>query len=75
MCGANAYSDYALGLISRASQNLAIFYDNRSHDVFKIDLQNTEKIEGYEIISQLIAYNAKSAEKCKAKVLIHQIVV
>lgn len=75
MCGANAYSDYALGLISRASQNLAIFYDNKSHDVFKIDLQNTDNIEGYEIISQLIAYNAKSLDKCKEKVLIHQIVV
>lgn len=75
LCGANAYSDYALGLISRASQNLAIFYDNKTHDVFKIDLQNTEKIDGYEIISQLVAYNAKSADKCSEKVLIHQIVV
>ena len=74
MCGANAYSDYALGLISRASQNIAIFYDNKSHDVFKIDLQNANN-EGYEIIQELVAYNAKSAEKCKEKVLIHQIVV
>lgn len=74
LCGANAYSEFALDLSSRASQNIAIFYDNKTHDVFKIDLQNADN-EGYDIIKELVAYNAKSLEKCKEKVLIHQIVV
>ncbi len=75
LCGANAYSDYALNLASRASQNIAVFYDNKTHDVFKIDLQNTENIEGYEIIKELEAYNAKSADKCKVSVPIFQVVI
>lgn len=74
LCGANSYSEFALDLSSRASQNIAIFYDNKTHDVFKIDLQNANN-EGYEIIKELVAYNAKSLDKCKEKVLIHQIVV
>lgn len=75
LCGANAYSEYALGLISRASQNIAIFYDNKSHDVFKIDLQSTEGIDGYEIIKELEAYNAKSVDKCKSSMPIFQVVI
>lgn len=75
LCGANAFSEFALDLTSRASQNIAIFYDNKSHDVFKIDLQNTDNIEGYEIIVQLEAYNAKSVDKCKSNVPVFQVVI
>ena len=75
MCGANAYSDYGLNLASRASQNLAIFYNNKSHDVFKIDLQNCDKIQGYKIIKELEAYNAKSVDKCKENTPIFTIVI
>lgn len=75
LCGANAYSDYGLNLASRASQNLAIFYNNKSHDVFKIDLQNCDKIKGYDIIKELEAYNAKSVDKCKKNTPIFTIVI
>ena len=75
LCGANAYSDYALNLASRASQNIAIFYDNKSHDVFKIDLQNTDNIQGYQIISLLEEYNAKSIDKCKKNTTIFKVVI
>lgn len=54
LCGANAYSDYGLNLQSRASQNLAIFYSDKGHDVIKIDLQNTDGICGYDISKSLI---------------------
>jgi predicted phosphodiesterase len=75
LCGANAYSDYALNLSSRASQNIAVFYDNKSHDVFKIDLQNTDNIQGYQIISKLEEYNAKSIDKCKHNTTIFKVVI
>jgi predicted phosphodiesterase len=75
LCGANAYSDYALNLASRASQNIGIFYDNKSHDVFKIDLQNTDNIQGYPIISKLEEYNAKSIEKCNKDTVIFKVVI
>lgn len=75
LCGANAFSEFALDLSSRASQNIAIFYDNKSHDVFKVDLQSTEGIEGYEIIKELEAYNAKSVDKCKTNIPVFQVVI
>lgn len=75
MCGANAYSDYALNLASRASQNIGIFYDNKSHDVFKIDLQNTEGIEGYDIKDELVAYDAKSISKAKKETVIFKVII
>ena len=75
LCGANSYSDYALGLMSRASQNIAVFYANKSHDVFKIDLQNTDGVDGYDIIKELEAYNTKSADKCVKNKVIFQVVI
>lgn len=75
LCGANAYSDYGLGLSSRASQNIGIFYDNKTHDVMKIDLQITEGIDGYKIEKELEAYNAKSVDKCKQGCTVFKIVV
>ncbi|MEA3346513.1 MAG: helix-turn-helix domain-containing protein [Candidatus Auribacterota bacterium] len=75
MVGANAYSDSALQLEGRASQNIHILYSNKNRDSIKIDLQNVEGIEGYPIHKELEAYNAKSADKAKKKTIIHKIVV
>jgi len=75
LCGANGYSDYALNLAGRASQNIAIFYTDRSHDVMKIDLQNVDHIEGYPIAHEIEAYNAKSADKLHEKKVVFQIIV
>jgi hypothetical protein len=75
LCGANGYSDYALNLAGRASQNIAIFYTDRSHDVMKIDLQNVDHVEGYSIAHEIEAYNAKSATKLHEKKVIFQIIV
>lgn len=75
LAGANAYSNDALQLESRASQNIHIFFDNGNRDSIKIDLQNVDDIEGYKIDSELESYNAKSVEKSKKKVTIHKIVV
>ena len=48
MVGANDYSEKALNLNGRASQNCYIFYNNGNRDGIKVDLQNVTK-EGYNI--------------------------
>ena len=74
LVGANAYSDNALQLESRASQNLHVFYKNGTRDSIKVDLQNTNNIKGYNIIKELEAYNAKSLKKSKKKKIVTNIV-
>ena len=74
VCGANAYSDGALQLESRASQNIHIFYKNGNRDSIKVDLQNYGEITGYDINKELEAYNAKSLSKAKKKVTINRVV-
>ena len=74
LVGANAYSDSALQLESRASQNLHVFYLNGTRDSMKIDLQVTDDIKGYNIIKELESYNAKSLKKAKKKKIVSNIV-
>ena len=74
MVGANDYSEKALNLNGRASQNCYIFYSNGNRDGIKVDLQNTPE-EGYNINESLEAYNAKSAKKRKKRKTIFEIVV
>ncbi len=73
MVGANDYSEKALNLSGRASQNCYIFYKNGNRDGIKIDLQNYGK--GYNIDKSLEAYNAKSGEKTKRGTTIFKVVV
>ena len=60
--GSNAYSEEALGFVSKSAQNIHIVTP-QGLDGFKADLQNVDGVEGYEVISKLAAYNAKSADK------------
>ena len=71
--GANAYSDSALQLDSRAGQNIHILSRDGSRDSIKIDLQETKGIVGYNIDKELEAYNAKSLSKSKKKVAVHRV--
>ncbi len=75
LAGGNAYSNDALQLYSRASQNLHIFFNNGNRDSIKIDLQNVDGIVPYPIVKDLETYNAKSADKSKKKTTIHKIVI
>jgi predicted phosphodiesterase len=75
LAGANAFSNDALQLESRASQNLHIFFINGNRDSIKIDLQNVEGVQGYPIDKELEAYNAKSVNKSKKKVTVHKVVI
>lgn len=62
LVGSNAYSEEALGFVSKAAQNIHIVTP-QGLDGFKCDLQNTDGVDGYDIIEQLEAYNARSADK------------
>ena len=59
LAGDNSYSSQSLQLAGRASQNIHII-SKESINSIKIDLQNTEDIEGYDITYALEQYNAKS---------------
>jgi len=74
LVGANAYSDGALQLESRASQNLHIFYKNGTRDSIKVDLQHANNIKGYTIVKELEAYNAKSLKKAHKKKIVVNVV-
>tara|TARA_R100000655_G_scaffold104087_2_gene150975 strand:+ start:426 stop:1655 length:1230 start_codon:yes stop_codon:yes gene_type:complete len=72
--GANSYSDNALNLSSRASQNIYIYTDEGRYDT-RIDLQNYSDYEGYEINLKLAEYNAKSLLKTKSKKTLFEIII
>ena len=72
LVGANDYSEKALNLSGRASQNLYIFYENGNRDGIKVDLQNVDN-GGYNIHKSLEAYNPKSLEKLTPKKTILEI--
>ena len=73
MVGANDYSEKALNLSGRASQNCYIFYENGNRDGIKIDLQNYGK--GYDIDESLAEYNPKSHDKLNQGTTIFKVVV
>ena len=72
LVGANDYSEKALNLSGRASQNLYIFYENGNRDGIKVDLQNVDN-KGYNINKSLEAYNPKSLKKLNPKKTILEI--
>ena len=74
MVGANDYSEKALNLNGRASQNCYVFYSNGNRDGIKVDLQNVD-CEGYDIDASLEAYNAKSHGKTRKQKTIFEVVV
>ena len=74
MVGANDYSEKALNLSGRASQNCYIFYDNGNRDGVKVDLQNYSD-DMYDIEKSLESYNAKSHEKLNVGKTIFKVVV
>ena len=62
LVGSNAYSEEALGFVSRACQNIHIVMPN-GMDGIRCDLQNVAGVDGYDIIKELEAYSARSADK------------
>jgi uncharacterized phosphosugar-binding protein len=74
LVGANAYSENALNLSSRAAQNIYVMLKEGRQDI-RIDLQDTKSFKGYDIDKELMAYNTKSAEKSKPKNTIFKIII
>jgi hypothetical protein len=64
LCGSNDYSSDGLHLNSKAMQNLIIVEKNGIHTL-NVDLQEYDGYEGYNIITELEEYNAKSHDKLK----------
>jgi len=62
LVGSNAYSEEALGFVSKASQNIHVV-TLQGLDGIKCDLQSVDGVEGYDIIDKLAEYNARSADK------------
>ena len=59
LVGSNAYSEKALNLSGKAAQNIYIFTNDGRQDV-RIDLQETDGWDGYNIDEELFSYNTKS---------------
>ncbi len=74
LVGSNAYSEEALGFISKAAQNIHVVTP-QGLDGIKCDLQNVEGVDGYDIIEQLAAYNARSADKANEAMVAPQTIV
>jgi len=74
LAGTNDYSEKALGLSGRASQNFYMLssVDKGFHGL-KIDLQDTNGLQGYNIQKQLETYNTKSAIKAGKTIIVHTI--
>jgi transposase-like protein/putative heme iron utilization protein len=72
--GSNSYNENALNFAGRAGGVCYVVKDGRRH-VYQIDVQNVDGIEGYEIVKELEAYHAKSAEKLTPHRVIYQVVV
>lgn len=73
--GSNSYNEVALGLAGKSQQN-CFTVNGKTISVQVNNLDDTDDIkDGYEIISQLEAYNTKSTSKLKQPKTILQIVI
>jgi len=75
MCGSNNYSEDALLLVSRASQNVHVVFSKDRIDSIKVDLQNTDGYDGYDTQDWKDAYNPKSLDKARKHETILKIIV
>lgn len=71
--GSNAYSDRALNLNGKASQNAYVIWGDKSIDAYKIDLQNVEHVEPYHYDKTLDLTDRNS--KLKPTVIINSITI
>jgi len=68
LCGGNAYSN-DLMYNSRASQNLYLVDNDLSVNAIKIDLQNTNGVDGYQISEELETYNVHNELKPTVEII------
>lgn len=75
LTGNNSYNYNALHLNGRASLNTTIFMPNKDRYGFVVDLQNTDKIDGYSVSELLKAYHTKSQQKTNRETTILKVVI
>lgn len=76
LVGANDYSEKALNLEGRASQNCFVFHQNGNRDGMRIDLNNVDDVKsGYEVPPESKEYHSKSYEKLREPTTILKIQV
>lgn len=63
LCGSNNYSEDALLLNGKASQNIYLVFSEDRIDAIKVDLQDTTSYPGYDNKDWQDVYNPKSVEK------------
>lgn len=74
MPGNNAYSERALNLNGKASQNLFLVWEDKSIDGLKVDLQQSDHITGYPFNQTLKAHNSKNQLE-KSTVVIQSVLI
>lgn len=75
LCGSNSYSEDALLLIGRSSQNIYVVFESDRIDGIKIDLQDTTDYSGYGTKDWQDAYNPKSVDKLRKSETILRITI
>jgi predicted phosphodiesterase len=73
LSGSNTYSEYGLDLVTKASQNIHIVYENGDIDNKRVELHNTDDVEGYPIKDDIEAYNAIGSRKAYSKYTVIEI--
>lgn len=73
--GNNHYSEKALGLDGRASQNCLIIDEHGNIDSIKNDLQNVSHVDGYSFTETAAKLGIQVREVDKANVIIQKVVV
>lgn len=64
LCGANSFSDLNLNFMTRASQNIYfVDIEEMCYEGLKIDLHNTDKYKGFDIIEKLEEYNVRNTKE------------
>lgn len=73
--GNNHYSEKALGLDGRASQNCLVIHKNGNIDSIKVDLQNVDGVEGYlfDKTAAVLGYKLKQSDK--GNIIIQKVIV
>ena len=74
LAGSNSYNEIALNLAGKAQHNAYLDKDGRIEPTV-FDLQNVENIEGYNIITELEEYNAKSVGKLQTNKTIFKVII
>ncbi|MCK5020112.1 MAG: hypothetical protein KAS32_23865 [Candidatus Peribacteraceae bacterium] len=73
--GNNAFSERALNMNGRASQNIYIVEPDGAINGMRIDLQNTDGYDGFAVNKQLVEYNPQAEKQLDTGTTIFRVVI